>query len=68
MNIGTNLKILRIARDISQKELAEQVGITHNYLSMIENNSKTPSLTLLEKIAKNLNTTLARIFTPHKLG
>lgn len=63
MQIGTNIKVLRTARQIKQKELAEKLGITVPYLSMIENNSKRPSLTLLEKLAKALNAPLALLFS-----
>lgn len=62
MQIGTNIKIIRIAKNISQKQLAYSLGITTNYLSMVENNQKKPSLTLLEKLAQVLQTPLQNIF------
>jgi transcriptional regulator with XRE-family HTH domain len=62
MQIGTNIKILRIAQNISQKQLALSVGITTNYLSMVENNAKKPSLTLLEKLSQVLQIPLQSIF------
>jgi transcriptional regulator with XRE-family HTH domain len=68
MSIGTNIKILRAKQKISQRELALKVGITHNYLSMIENDAKKPSLTLLEKLSEVLSIPLATLFTELSLS
>jgi len=62
MTIGNNIKTIRTSKQISQKALAKQVGITPNYLSMIENNAKKPSLTLVEKLAMVMNIPLATLF------
>jgi len=67
MNIGNNLKLLRTQKQISQKELAKTLGITHNYLSMVENNAKKPSLSLLEKISEVLGVPLYSLFQEKKL-
>ena len=66
LELGKNIKILRAKHNITQKELAKELGITHNYLSMIENNSKTPSLTLIEKLANILETPIALLFSEIK--
>ena len=63
MDIGANIKTIRTSKSISQKELAKQVGITPNYLSMIENASKRPSLSLIEKLSKVLEVPLALLFS-----
>jgi transcriptional regulator with XRE-family HTH domain len=63
MNLGLNLKTLRTAKSISQKELAKELGITPTYLSLIENGSKKPSLTLIEKFARVLEIPLALVFS-----
>lgn len=63
MNIGKNIKILRASKNISQKDLAKKVGITTTYLSMIENEAKKPSLTLVEKLAQVLEIPLAVLFS-----
>lgn len=68
MSIGKNIKILRASKEIRQKELAKTLGITQNYLSMIENGSKKPSLTLLEKLADILNVPLSMIFSENKFS
>jgi transcriptional regulator with XRE-family HTH domain len=63
MQIGSNIKTIRTSKKISQKALAYKLGVTPVYLSMIENNAKTPSLTLMEKIAKTLEIPLAILFS-----
>lgn len=68
MEIGTNIKVIRTSQKIAQKQLAKQLGITQNYLSMIENNAKKPSLSLLEKLSKILNAPLALLFSDRPLA
>ena len=63
MNLGHNVKILRATKQISQKQLASLIGVTPAYLSMIENNSKKPSLSLVEKICKTLEIPLNIFFS-----
>lgn len=61
--IGSNIKTIRVLKNIKQKDLARELGITPNYLSMIENNSKKPSLTLMEKLAQVLEIPLVTLFS-----
>lgn len=68
MNIGKNIKLIRTSKNISQKELAEKIGVTPNYLSMIENEAKKPSLSLIEKLAQALGTPLTMFFTEFNFG
>ena len=57
-SIGLQIKMYRKFKKISQFELAEKVGISQTYLSQLENNFKNPGLSLLVKIATELNVTL----------
>jgi len=52
------IKQCRKIRGIDQTSLAQKIGITREYLSAIENGHKDPSISLLKKIAKVLNTTI----------
>ncbi|TCK67921.1 helix-turn-helix protein [Winogradskyella wandonensis] len=54
MNIGKALRDIRKGKKITQKELAETVGISNTYLSEIENNSRRPSIDILKKISDSL--------------
>jgi transcriptional regulator with XRE-family HTH domain len=49
------LSVLRKARKMTRRELADKVGISVNYIYKIENGLKTPTLVTLHKIALALN-------------
>lgn len=51
LKIGQTLKILRIAAGRSQKEMAEKLGVSQNYLSQLENDRREPSLAFLKNFA-----------------
>lgn len=55
------LKTLRKKRNLTQKEVALTCDITPEYLSKIENNTKTPSMILLKKLAAVFNVPLSII-------
>ena len=55
MNIGTTLKLLRVASDLRQTSLARDLNVTANYLSLIENGKKEPSLTFLKKFSQRFD-------------
>ncbi len=52
------IKELRKCKGLSQVKLANQIGVTREHLSAIENGHKQPSISLLKRIAKELNTTV----------
>lgn len=52
--LGYKIKSYRKSNDLTLNELGEKVGVTHAYLSRIENNKVIPTDELLEKIANNL--------------
>ena len=53
-SVGTILKTLRLAKNISQGDMAHQLGVSQNFLSLVENNKKTVSLTTLASFAMRL--------------
>ncbi|SDH81483.1 helix-turn-helix domain-containing protein [Halanaerobium congolense] len=55
MNLGEKIKRLQKINDYSLRELASKVGISHTFLSDIENNRSNPSLERLKDIAEALN-------------
>ncbi|HOO65118.1 MAG TPA: helix-turn-helix transcriptional regulator [Synergistaceae bacterium] len=44
----------RMARNMSQKELAAKIGVTQSNISRLESGSYNPSLAFLQKVAKGL--------------
>lgn len=53
MNLGDTIKNLRIERQITQRELAEKLGVNFTYISKIENGKLEvlPSEDLIRRIA-----------------
>lgn len=56
------LKVARAEKDISQEELAKQVGVTRQTIGMIETGKFNPSLQLCIAICKALGRTLNDLF------
>ena len=47
--LGSVLKLLRIANNMSVKELAEKMDVSTTYITEVEANNKNPSLNTLTK-------------------
>jgi len=62
MTIGKNVKLLRIAAGLKQKDLAERLGVSPNYLSMVENDKREPSMSLLKDLSRELHIPLGLLF------
>jgi transcriptional regulator with XRE-family HTH domain len=62
MKIGTRIKDLRIQQRITLKELAKRTGLTTSFLSQLERDLTSPSVSSLEKIAQALNTKVGNFF------
>ena len=54
MKIGSLIKKIRTIRGLTQVQLAENMGITQNYLSLIETDKKTPSHAKMKELSKHL--------------
>lgn len=56
------LKLARMEKDISQTELAKQVGVTRQTIGMVESGDYNPTLNLCIQICKALDKTLNDLF------
>jgi len=56
------LKSARAAKDMSQKDLAEAVGVTRQTINAIEKGDYNPSINLCKAICKTLGKTLDELF------
>ena len=56
------IKIARIEHDLSQEQLAKNVGVSRQTIGMIETGNYNPSLKLCITICKALNKTLNDLF------
>ena len=57
-----NIKELRTEKNFSQQELADRCNVTRQTINAIENEKYDPSLQLAFDLAKNLNTTVDKLF------
>ena len=62
MNIGDNIKRIRAAKSLSQKEVVTTAKLDTAQYSRIENGKTDPSVGTLERIAKALGVSLAELF------
>ena len=58
------LKAARAAKDLSQEQLAQLVGVTRQTIGMIEAGNYNPTLNLCIAICKALDRTLDELFLP----
>ena len=56
MDIGRKLKQLRIRNDLTLEELASRSELTKGFLSQVERNLTSPSVSTLEDILEALGT------------
>jgi len=54
IKVGTTIQKLRDEAGLTQKVLARKSKITPSFLSLVENNHRDPSLTVLRRIASAL--------------
>jgi len=52
---GRRLRELRLARNLTQTELAERCGSNHPFISNLERGVKVPSLTMVLRLAEALD-------------
>jgi len=58
---AANVRRLRGKKKLSQKALADKVGISVSYVSMLERGQRSPPLETIEKMAKALGVTPAAL-------
>ncbi|MBO5328429.1 MAG: helix-turn-helix transcriptional regulator [Clostridia bacterium] len=62
MDIGGKIKRLRLQLNLSQKELADRCELTKGYISQLENDLTSPSISTLKDILAALGTDLSEFF------
>ena len=63
MDIGHRLKAVRTTAALSQRELAKRSGVTNGFISQIEKNQVSPSVSSLRKVLEGIPMSLASFFT-----
>lgn len=63
MDIGIKIKQLRVALHLTQEELADRCTLSKGYISQIENDLTSPSITTLQDILSGLGSDLHEFFS-----
>ena len=67
-DVGTRLKQLRLKRGLSQRELAKRAGVTNSTISLVEQNSVSPSVSSLKKILDALPVSISEFFAGEEIA
>jgi transcriptional regulator with XRE-family HTH domain len=62
MTLGNAIKTVRTACKVKQRELAAQMGVSANYVSLVEGDKREPSVSFLRKLSKQLNVPVSMFF------
>lgn len=57
VKLGKNLKQIRTEKDISQGDIAKELGVDRGFISTIENGKTNPTLATISKLAKAVGVT-----------
>ena len=66
MTIGEKIKSLRILCQLTQEELADRCELTKGYISQVENDLTSPTISTLTDILTALGTNLSEFFSEEK--
>lgn len=66
MELGIKIKALRLQCGLTQEELADRCELTKGYISQLENELTSPSITTLEDMLSALGTSFAEFFSDDK--
>lgn len=59
---GVRLKAIRLERELTQEQFAELVGISVDFLSLIERGINAPSFEVLDQMATRLRLPIRELF------
>jgi transcriptional regulator with XRE-family HTH domain len=62
--LGLRIKQLRMARGMTQEDLAEAAGLFRTYMSRVEAGTANPTLSVLELLARHLKVTPSELLLP----
>ena len=60
-NLAHNLKVERAKNELTQEKLAELSGVSAKHITKIESAKVSPSIYIVYKLAKVLNTSIDRL-------
>ena len=67
-DFGRRLRAIRLEQKLSQEKFAEHVGISVDFLSLIERGINAPSFETIEQMAKRLRVPVIALFDFDEVG
>jgi transcriptional regulator with XRE-family HTH domain len=61
LNLATSIRSLRLRNGLSQRQLATRMSVPRTYVSKIENEKATPTLSSLERLARALEVSVPEL-------
>jgi transcriptional regulator with XRE-family HTH domain len=62
MGVGQTIRYLRQSAGLKQSELADRLEVSANYISLVENDRREPSLPFLRRLSEDLGVPLGLLF------
>ena len=62
MQVGKTVRFLRLSAGLKQSQLATRLGVSPNYISLVENNKRDPSLSFLKDLSTEFGVPLGLLF------
>ena len=62
MDIGSRLKELRVVKGLTQEELADRAELSKGFISQLERDLTSPSISTLDDLLQCLGVSLAEFF------
>src|SRR5271166_4547742 len=63
LNLAASIRSLRLRNGLSQRQLAARMSVPRTYVSKIENEKATPTLSSLERLARALEVTVPELLS-----
>ena len=63
LNLAASIRSLRLRNGLSQRQLAARMSVPRTYVSKIENEKATPTLSSLERLARALEVTVPNLLS-----
>ena len=63
LNLAASIRQLRLRNGLSQRQLAARMAVPRTYVSKIENEKATPTLSSLERLARALEVTVPELLS-----
>jgi transcriptional regulator with XRE-family HTH domain len=67
-DLGARVRALRRERGLTLKGLGKRAGLSHPFLSQVERGLARPSVSSVERIAAALEVSVARLWSPARVG